>query len=160
MVVTWYIWKKKRKNKENENNVQRSNPTENCYANVNGDHAIIEYNSKQKPLSKHLITQENPVKNLDESYWETLDGVYDHLGDKETKQNKNDNVYDHAHFAAEPEDGVYDIGNRVKSKDKFQEEEATYDHAGSYSDYGQHGEQVDKMEDTYSRLYIKSRSGH
>ncbi|XP_062603763.1 uncharacterized protein LOC134265557 isoform X2 [Saccostrea cucullata] len=160
VVVTWLIRKRGIENKDNKINHQMSNSiSENVYVNVNDDPNMMKYNSEQRPSSKHFIRPENPEQNLDKPYRETVDDVYDHLGDKETKQNKNDNVYDHAHFAAESEDGVYNISTSGTSQNKSQDE-ATYDHAASYSDYGHHGEQVDKMEDTYSRLQIKSRSGH
>ncbi|XP_061186990.1 uncharacterized protein LOC133195140 [Saccostrea echinata] len=157
-IVTWYIRKKEAENKEEKTNLQSSNPSENLYANVNGDHEMIEYNSVQRPSPNDFSKQENPKQNLDEPYRGTIDGVYDHLGDKEITQNNNENVYDHASVAMEPEYGGYDTS--AVTRNKFHEQ-ATYDHAGSYSDYGQHDIQVEKLEDTYSRLHnITPRSGH
>ncbi|XP_062571220.1 uncharacterized protein LOC134233253 [Saccostrea cucullata] len=163
MVITIFIRKKQTgnedRNEDRENNIQKLNFSENCYANLKGAHAMMENYSEQRLSSNDFTKEENPEQNLDKQYRETYDGIYDHLGDKETKQNKNDDVYDHGNFAAELEDGVYDISTSGISQNKSQDE-ATYDHTGSYSDYGQHGGQVEKMEDTYSRLHIKSRSGH
>ncbi|XP_062603750.1 uncharacterized protein LOC134265547 [Saccostrea cucullata] len=126
MVITIFIRKKKTgnedRNEDREKNIQKLNINENCYVNVNGAQGMMENYSEQRLSSNDFGKQENTVQNLDEPYRETFDGVYDHLGDKETKQNKNDNVYDHAHFAAESEDGVYNISTNGISQKKSQDE--------------------------------------
>ncbi|XP_062604857.1 uncharacterized protein LOC134266656 [Saccostrea cucullata] len=157
--ITRFIRKKKTgnedRNEDRENNIEKLNINENCYVNVNGAHAMVENCSEQRLSSNNFSKEENSEQNLEKPYRKTFDGIYDHLRDKETKQNNKDDVYDHSNFAAESEDGVYDISTSGVSQNKSQDE-TTYDHAGSFSDYGQHGGQVEEMGDTYSRLHIKS----